>query len=166
MVFSKLVISENVHTLEQLTEGKSQEISSVVKSLGNFWFVLFVSPLLKSTVVLRISKTKSGELVWQRLRQDQPCSPGQELSTEVPQEHIWAAGVLAKHQKCCGSEEGSSPIVIVSPDLQSPWPSAVSTHSHYFISSVRIFGAYINSQLLKSGEMWKKKHQNALLGNI
>lgn len=57
------------------------------------------------------------------------------------------------HQECCGSEEGSSPTVIVSSDLQEPWPSVVSTHSHYFVSSVRIFGAYINSQLLKSGAM-------------
>lgn len=38
MVFSKLIISENVHNLEQLTVGKSQEISSVVKSLGIFLF--------------------------------------------------------------------------------------------------------------------------------
>lgn len=60
------------------------------------------------------------------------------------------------HQKCCGSEEGSSPTEIVSSDLQSPWPSAMSTHSYYFISSVRIFGACIDSQLLKSDEMGKK----------
>lgn len=43
MVFSKLVISENVHTLEQLLWEKSQEISSgSVKSLGNFLVFLFL----------------------------------------------------------------------------------------------------------------------------
>lgn len=89
MVFSKLVISENVHTLEQLLWEKARRFPQAQQS--NLWVIfccLLVSALLKSTVVLRISKIKSGELVWQRHGQDQPCSPGQQHSTEVPQEHI------------------------------------------------------------------------------
>lgn len=64
--------------------GKSQEISlgSVVKPLGNFFFLCFSSFEIHSC-----PKNKQDEI--RRIGMaDQPCSVGQEHSTEVPQEHI------------------------------------------------------------------------------
>lgn len=67
------------------------------------------------------------------------------------------------HQKCLGSEEGSSPAVIASSDLQQPWLSALSTHSYYFISTVRIFGVIL---ILSSWSLVKCGIKNPLLENI